>query len=249
MSMQGKVIALTGAASGIGLATAKLLTSRGATVCIADVDPHAIEVAQSHFKVLEVPFIVTKVDVTKRAEVESWLDTIVEKYGQLDGAANCAGIIGKNHGITTLVDTEDEEWDKIISVNLTGMFNSLRAELKRIVDHGSIVNVSSIQGVMGFAGSGAYVASKHGVIGLTRSAAKEVGDRNIRVNAIAPGSILTPLLMKAQEANPDEGLNNPTAIKRPGTAEEMAGIIAFLLGPESTYVTGSVYGGDGGWNC
>jgi NAD(P)-dependent dehydrogenase (short-subunit alcohol dehydrogenase family) len=107
----------------------------------------------------------------------------------------------------------------------------------------------SVDGAAGFAGSGAYVASKHGVIGLTRSAAKEVGDRNIRVNAIAPGSILTPLLRRAQEVNPGEGLNNPTAIKRPGTAEEMAGIIAFLLGPESTYVTGSVYGGDGGWNC
>lgn len=154
MSMEGKVIALTGGASGIGLATSKLLSSRGATVCIADVDPHAIQVSQSHFNVLEVPFMVTKVDVSKRTEVESWLDSIVEKYGQLDGAANCAGIIGKNHGITTLVDTEDEEWEKIISVNLTGMFNSLRAELKRIADHGSIVNVSSIQGVMGMFCSG-----------------------------------------------------------------------------------------------
>ena len=263
--MEGKVIALTGGASGIGLATAKLLSSRGATVCIGDVDPHALEVTESHFSVLQVPYTVTKVDVTKRAEVESWMDSIVAKYGQLYGAANCAGIIGKNHGVTTLTQLEDEEWERIMSVNLTGMMYSLRAELKRIVNHGSIVNVSSIQGVMGtyyssilerdvdsiagFAGSAAYVASKHGVIGLTRSAAKEVGDRNIRVNAIAPGSILTPLLQKAQEANPGEGLNNPTAIKRPGTAEEMAGIIAFLLGPESTYVTGSVYGGDGGWNC
>ncbi|KAG0646820.1 hypothetical protein D0Z07_6225 [Hyphodiscus hymeniophilus] len=247
--MEGKVIALTGGASGIGLATAKLLSTRGATVCLADIDPHALEAAESHFSVLEVPYKITKVDVTKRAEVEAWLDSVIAQYGHLDGAANCAGIIGKKHGITTLIELEDEEWDRIISVNLTGMMNSLRAELKRIVDHGSIVNISSIQGVMGFAGSAAYVASKHGVIGLTRSAAKEVGDRNIRVNAIAPGSILTPLLRRAQEATPEEGFNTPTAFKRPGTAEEMAGIIAFLLGPESTYVTGSVYGGDGGWNC
>lgn len=102
---------------------------------------------------------------------------------------------------------------------------------------------------LGFAGSGAYAASKHGVIGLTRSAAKEVGDREIRVNAVAPGAIWTPLLKKAQESNPKEGTDNPTAIKRMGTPEEIAGIIAFLLGPESGYVTGSVYGGDGGWNC
>lgn len=149
MAMEGKIIALTGGSSGIGLATAKLLSSRGATVCIADIDPSALEVAESHFSVLQVPYNVTKVDVTKRAEVESWIDSIVKDYGQLDGAANCAGVIGKNHGITTLVDLEDEEWDRIISVNLTGMMYSLRAELKRIVDHGSIVNISSIQGVMG----------------------------------------------------------------------------------------------------
>lgn len=147
--MEGKVIALTGAASGIGLATAKLLSSRGAIVCIADVDPHAIEATEAHFSVLKVPYTVTKVDVTQRTEVESWLDAVVEKYGQLDGAANCAGIIGKRHGITRLTELEDEEWNSIIAVNLTGMMYSLRAELNRIVDHGSIVNVSSIQGVMG----------------------------------------------------------------------------------------------------
>jgi NAD(P)-dependent dehydrogenase (short-subunit alcohol dehydrogenase family) len=87
------------------------------------------------------------------------------------------------------------------------------------------------------------------VIGLTRAAAKEVGDREIRVNAVAPGSIETPLLKRAQAANPAEGNGNPTAIPRNGTAEEMAGIICFLLGPDSSYVTGAVYGGDGGWNC
>ena len=87
------------------------------------------------------------------------------------------------------------------------------------------------------------------MIGLTRSAAKEVGDREIRVNAVAPGSIMTPLLQRAQEMNPEETSQNGNAIKRIGSAEEIAGIVAFLLGPESTYVSGSVYAGDGGWNC
>lgn len=103
--------------------------------------------------------------------------------------------------------------------------------------------------MLGFAGYGAYSASKHGVIGLTRCAAKEVGDREIRINAVAPGAISTPLLKKAQEINPGEGNNSTASIKRNGTAEEVAGTVAYLLGPDSTYVTGSVYGVDGGWDC
>ncbi|KUJ21182.1 NAD(P)-binding protein [Mollisia scopiformis] len=250
MSMEGKIIAITGGASGIGLATAKLISSRGATVCVADRDPSALDATQYHFSNLKVPFSVTQLDVTDRAAVDKWINDIVEKYGVLDGAANCAGIIGKQHGITKITELEDEEYDRIIAVNLTGMMYCLRAELRKISDQGSIVNIASIQGVMGFAGSAAYVASKHGVVGLTRSAAKEFGDRGIRVNAIAPGSIFTPLLQKAQEATPDEPVGTPPcAIKRLGTAEEVASIIAFLLGPESTYISGSVHGVDGGWAC
>ncbi|RDL40677.1 putative 3-oxoacyl-[acyl-carrier-protein] reductase [Venustampulla echinocandica] len=249
MSLQGKIIAITGGASGIGLATAQLAASRGAIVCIGDVDPAALQSTTAHLTALLATFTVTKLDVSKRSEVDGWIDTIVEKYGRLDGAVNCAGIVGKHHGIRAIAELEDEEWNKIIAVNLTGMMYCLRAELRKISEGGSIVNITSIQGVMGFAGSGAYVASKHGVIGLTRSAAKESGDRNVRVNAVAPGAIETPLLQKAREANPNEGKDNPTAIKRSGTAEEMANIIVFLLGPESSYVTGSVYGGDGGWDC
>jgi NAD(P)-dependent dehydrogenase (short-subunit alcohol dehydrogenase family) len=151
MSMQNKIIALTGGASGIGLSASKILSSRGATVCIADVDPSAISITSSYFSSLDppAPHMITKVDVSQRSEVDSWIKSIVEKYGRLDGAVNCAGTIGKHHGIRTIAETEDEEWEKIMAVNLTGCFYALRAELRVVADGGSIVNVASIQGVMG----------------------------------------------------------------------------------------------------
>lgn len=267
MSMEGKIIALTGGASGIGLATAKIISSRGATVCIADVDHNALAAAEEYFASKSAPFLVTKVDVSKRDEVDAWIDSIVEKYGRLNGAANCAGIIGKHHGIKAIADLEDDQWDKIIAVNLTGMMYCLRAQLRKAADQSSIVCVTSVQGVMGespnlscllaksdqllsgFANHGAYGASKHGVVGLVRVAAKEVGSRNIRVNAVAPGAIQTPLMTKAEAIQGTGKHDEPTAIQRLGTAEEMGAVIAFLLGPESTFVTGSVYCADGGWAC
>jgi len=249
MAFEGKVIAITGGASGIGLATAKLLSSRGATICIADNDALAISSAEKYFTELKFPYHALQLDVTNRLAVDSWIATIITTYHHLDGAVNSAGIIGRAHGLTHLTEMRDDEWLSIISVNLTGMMYCLRAELQHIDSGGSIVNISSIQGVMGFPGSAAYSASKHGVIGLTRSVAKEVGDRNLRVNAIAPGAIQTPLLEKAMKVNPNEGSDGLTAIKRLGTAEEIAAICAFLLGSESTFVTGAVYGADGGWNC
>lgn len=147
--MEGKIVGITGGSSGIGLATAKLLSSRGATVCIADISQASLATAESHLATLKVPFSVTQVDVSKRPEVDAWIDEIVSKFGKLDGAVNCAGVIGKHHGITKITELEDDEWHRIISVNLTGMMYCLRAELRKISDGGSIVNISSIQGVMG----------------------------------------------------------------------------------------------------
>ncbi|PQE03026.1 hypothetical protein CJF31_00002860 [Rutstroemia sp. NJR-2017a BVV2] len=244
MSLQGKIIAITGGASGIGLATAKLLSSRGATVCIGDIDLDALSTASEYFAENNLLFLSTEVDVTKRQSVEDWMEAIIRRYRKIDGAANCAGVIGKYHGVTGIQELEDAEWDRIIAVNLTGLMYSLRAELQKIEDGGSIVNLASIQGTRG---SAAYVASKHGVIGLTRSAAQEVGDRNIRVNAVAPGAIETPLLAKAREVVGDK-VNPPAALKRIAEPEEIAAIVVFLLSQESSYVTGAVYAADGGWS-
>ncbi|KAL0933013.1 short chain dehydrogenase reductase family [Colletotrichum truncatum] len=251
-SLEGKVYAFTGGASGIGLATAKIIAKRGATVCMADIDPDAMREAEAYFAEQKTPFSVTRVDVSKKDEVESWIGGIVKQFGRLDGAANVAGIIGKHHGIRGVADLEDEEWHKIIAVNLTGCMYCLRAELGSIVDGGSIVNVASIHGIKGtpLPKHGAYDASKHGVIGLTRAAAKENGAREIRVNAVAPGAIYTPLMEKAWKFHnrpSDAAFDEPTAFQRQGTAEECGNVIAFLLGPESSFVSGSVYSVDGAW--
>ncbi|PTB42579.1 hypothetical protein M441DRAFT_137891 [Trichoderma asperellum CBS 433.97] len=250
LALKGKVFAITGGASGIGLATAQVLSRRGATVCIADVDPEAMKAAEVYFTSLEVPHMVTRVDVSKSKEVDAWIESIVKAHGRLDGAANVAGVIGKYHGVSPVSELEDDEWDKIIGVNLTGTMYCMRAELRNMNDRGSIVNVSSIHGLKGFARHGAYDASKHGIVGLTRAAALENGEREIRVNSVAPGAIYTPLMQKNWDfaGRPkDAPFDDPTAFQRQGTAEETANVIAFLLGPESTFVSGSVYKVDGAW--
>lgn len=149
LSLEGKVFAITGGASGIGLATAKSLARKGAIVCIADVNQAALDSAGSFFNSQKRSFKASTLDVSKRSDVESWIGSIVSEFGRLDGAANVAGIIGKGHGRDAVTDLDDGEWDRIIAVNLTGMMYCLRAELNRLVDGGSIVNVASIHGTKG----------------------------------------------------------------------------------------------------
>lgn len=267
LPLLGKVYAITGGASGIGLATAKILSRKGATVCMADIDPAAMKDAEAHFSALNVPFMVTKVDVSRRREVDSWIDSIVRTHGKLYGAANVAGVIGKMNGVAPVTELDDDEWDRIMAVNLTGAMYSLRAELRNIVDGGSIVNVSSIHGVkgmpstamsrtltdqwhLGFARHAAYDTSKHGMIGLTKAAALENGGREVRVNAVAPGAIRTPLMVKdwaSRGRAEDAPFDDPSAFQRQGTVEECANVLVFLLGLDSTFVSGSVYGVDGAW--
>jgi NAD(P)-dependent dehydrogenase (short-subunit alcohol dehydrogenase family) len=184
--MENKVIVITGAASGMGLETAKLLASKGAKVSLADVQEEALlkaaaEIGKSGGKVMA-----TVVDVRNRQQVEDWIKKTVEKLGKLDGAANLAGVIGKHINITPIEKVDDDDWDFVVGVNQKGLLNCLRAQIPYFNDNGSIVNAASVAGLIGFKKNAAYVASKHAVVGLTKTAAKELGHRQIRCNCFCP---------------------------------------------------------------
>jgi NAD(P)-dependent dehydrogenase (short-subunit alcohol dehydrogenase family) len=191
----GKVIAITGAASGIGLATAHLLASRGAKLSLADLQEEALKNAQSEIqtKIPGTEILIFALDVRNYSQVESWVKETVNKFGKLDGAANLAGVIPPSIGVGELVNQDLKEWDFVLNVNLTGVMHCLKAQLAVIGNHGAIVNASSIAGLTGREKNSSYAASKHGVLGLTRSAAKEVGpEKGIRVNGICPYVFSSP---------------------------------------------------------
>jgi len=185
-NFSGKVIALTGGASGMGLATAKVLAARGAIVSIADVQPQKLEEVKSSIEQAGGRVMIAHVDVRDEDQVEKWISDTVAAYGKLDGAANLAGVIGSEATIKTTSEITRKDWDFVLGVNLTGLMHCMRAQIPHMKSPGSIVNAASVSGLVGWEKNGAYCASKHGVIGLSRCAAKELGPQNIRVNCFAP---------------------------------------------------------------
>lgn len=183
---RAKVIAVTGGASGIGLETVKLLARAGARVSIADVQQQALDDVVKEITVTGGEALGFVVDVAKPNQVKSWIDQTVQQLGPIDGAANIAAVIGTGINKNRVEEIEDDDWAFVLAVNLTGVMHCMRSQIQNARHGASIVNVTSVAGSMGIAKNAAYSAAKHGVVGLSRSAAKEVGDRGIRVNCVAP---------------------------------------------------------------
>lgn len=186
-SLKDKVVAITGAAGGIGSATAHVLASRGATLSLADVDANALEqIAQEIRTKYGTEAITTTVDVTDSDQVDRWIASTVKHFSKLSGGVNLAGILGKEFGKRGAHEVSDNDFELVMNINVKGVMACQRAQLRHIEDGGSIVNAASVSGKMGIPHTLAYAASKHAVIGLTRVAAAENGHRRVRVNAIAP---------------------------------------------------------------
>lgn len=230
--LAGRVALVTGGASGIGAATVELLRSRAATVVAAD---------------LRAGEGVEALDVTDEVAVDALVATIVARHGRLDLAANVAGTPGV---YANVADSSTEVWRSTMAVNLDGVYFCLRAELRAMRAHGSgsIVNVASSAGRMGVPGLAAYSASKHGVIGLTKSAALEVAGEGIRVNAVLPGSVRTPMLRGFVGGDEDllEKMGQRAPMGRLGEPDEIAEAIVWLLSDAARFVTGNALAPDGG---
>jgi NAD(P)-dependent dehydrogenase (short-subunit alcohol dehydrogenase family) len=189
--LQGKVVAITGAGGGIGAATARECAARGASgLALSDINPTQLAAVVKEIQDLSkgVDVVGTAVDVADSDQVDAWITQTVQHFGRLDGAANVAGVEGPRGGkvFVDLADLTNDHWDFVMGVNLRGLFYCLRAQLRVMGRGASILNVASMAGVMGRPGIAAYSASKHGVVGLSRTAAKEYGEKGIRVNILAP---------------------------------------------------------------
>jgi 3-oxoacyl-[acyl-carrier protein] reductase len=238
--MKDKVTIVTGGAQGIGRTIAEFLADKGSHVAIFDVIDGAETLRAVEAKGVKARFF--KVDVTDYEAVKSAVDSAIEELGGVDNLVNNAGITRDK----LLLRMSEKEWDQVISVNLKGTFNCTKAVVKPLLRKGgSIVNIASVIGLMGNAGQSNYAASKAGIIGFTKSVAKEYAERNIRVNAVAPGFIRTD--MTAVLGDKDrEAMINAVPLRRVGEPVDVAGVVYFLLSDYSSYVTGEVINVSGG---
>jgi NAD(P)-dependent dehydrogenase (short-subunit alcohol dehydrogenase family) len=248
MDLTGKTVLITGVGSGIGEATARVFSSYGANVVGVDRD---LEAGQHIIKELadsQRPAIFAHGDVRQEEDIAGALEAAVSRFGRLDFAVNNAGVEG---ALCSFADTRAEDFDDVISINLRGVFLCMKHELKHMAASGggAIVNMSSVMGLIGSAEIVQYAASKHGVLGLTKSAAAEYAARNIRVNAICPGPVETRMVREIMESTPEilEPLIENVPAKRMAAPSEIGELAAWLCGPNSSYVNGTAIPIDGGY--
>ncbi|HCU91094.1 MAG TPA: short chain dehydrogenase [Gammaproteobacteria bacterium] len=247
--LTNKVILVTGGSSGIGRATAKVLGAEGARVIVADLQDQEGEKTAAIVNDTGGDAEYHHVDVGDYDQVKTLVAGIVEAHGSLDGAFNNAGIEGPT---AKILDVPMEDWDRVVRVNLTGVFICIKCEIEQMIrqeNGGSIVSTSSAAGLIGIPGAASYNASKHGVIGLTKTVALEYASKNVRVNAVCPGFIETPMLDRVTDASEKirEQLIKAVPMRRVAKAAEIAEATAWLLSDKSSYVTGVSIPVDGGW--
>ncbi|RIW14614.1 SDR family oxidoreductase [Algoriphagus lacus] len=245
-SLENKVAIITGSGSGIGKAAALLFAKEGAKVVVSDIQEEHGNSVVAEIKSQGGSAIFFKADTSSPSENEALVKAAVDHFGKLDIAVNNAGI-GGPMGMTG--DYPLEGWQKVIDVNLSGVFYGMHYQLPAMEKNGggAIVNIASILGMAGTRFSPAYVAAKHGVVGLTKATALEYAPKNIRVNSIGPGYILTPLLTNALDDATLKQVETLHPIGRLGRAEEVAELILWLSSQKSSFVTGSYYPIDGGY--
>jgi NAD(P)-dependent dehydrogenase (short-subunit alcohol dehydrogenase family) len=247
MLLKDKVAMVTGAASGIGRSTAIAYAREGARVAVVDVDGEGGEQTVERIRQDGGEALFLEADVSNPEDCRAAVQATVDEYGQLDCACNNAGIAGEQN---PLADYSLEGWDRLISINLSGVFYCMKYEIPAMLaaGGGSIVNMASILGHVGFAGAPAYVSSKHGVLGLTETAALEYGPQGIHVNAVGPGFIQTPMIagLEADQAVKEQ-LIALHPIGRLGEPEEVAELVVWLSSDRASFVTGSYYPIDGGY--
>jgi NAD(P)-dependent dehydrogenase (short-subunit alcohol dehydrogenase family) len=246
--VQGKIVLVTGGGSGIGRAAALKLAQEGATVMIADYIQEGGERTVKMIKDNSGTASFIQADVSIARQVEAMVAKTVETYGRIDGAFNNAGIEGR---MATTVETTEENFDRTIAINLKGVWLCMKYEIPQMLKQGggSIVNTASVAGLVGFERLPAYNASKHGVVGLTRTAALEYAARNIRVNCVCPGVIRTPMVERIIDTGgfTEQELNAGEPVGRMGQPEEIAQGVVWLLSDSASFVTGHPMTIDGGW--
>jgi NAD(P)-dependent dehydrogenase (short-subunit alcohol dehydrogenase family) len=248
--LDGKVALVTGGGGGIGRATALIMMREGAKVAVADFNAAAARDTVAQINTQGGQAITLTGDVTSAADVQAMVNDTLSAYGRLDCAFNNAGIAGYQVDASGLKTAEwsEESFDRMVEVNLKGVWLCMRAEIRYMMEHGggAIVNTGSIAGLVGLPTSSAYVAAKHGVLGLTKTAAIEYADNKIRVNAVCPGYIETQMTRDAMSRRGD-AIMAQTPMRRMGRPEEIAEMVAWLCSERAGYVTGACYNVDGGW--